>query len=166
MGSIHPAVIAAADPTKAFNAAGNAASLICACLARLTPDLQHEVVPRGHPRRLAKAIRFRTSARERGLGISSKRSAELAAVELQLAAKRFVEGAREAIRINDPRKPNPGAFDAMFKAHRHKNLLNELDETDRPNDHRLKPSARSCNAWGRSLDGGKRAGRHGEWQAT
>jgi hypothetical protein len=35
------------------------------------------------------------------LGTASKRSAELAALELQLAAKRFIECAREAIRMND-----------------------------------------------------------------
>jgi len=65
------------------------------------------------------------------LGTSSRRSAELAALELRLAAKRFVEDAREAAQMTDSRKPNPGAFHAMVEAQRRKGLLRELDEADR-----------------------------------
>lgn len=67
------------------------------------------------------------------LGTSSRRSAELAALELRLTAKRFVEDAREAARMNDSRKPDPGAFRAMVEAQRRKGLLSELDEADRVN---------------------------------
>jgi hypothetical protein len=64
------------------------------------------------------------------LGTASKRDAELVALSLQLAAKRLVETARDAIRMSEPGKPNRAAFHAMVQEHKLKAVLNELHEAD------------------------------------
>lgn len=64
------------------------------------------------------------------LGTSSKRGAELAALELELTAKRFVDAAREAIRMNKPIKPDLAALQAVIRAQQRRALLGEIDELE------------------------------------
>lgn len=65
------------------------------------------------------------------LGTASKRGAELAALELELVAKRFVETAREAIRMNEPIKSNLAALNALIRVRRYEHVLGELSDADR-----------------------------------
>lgn len=64
------------------------------------------------------------------LGTASKRGAELAALELELVAKRFVEGAREAIRTNEPVKSNLAALHAVMRVRQYEHVVGELNEAD------------------------------------
>ena len=64
------------------------------------------------------------------LGTSSKRGAELTALELQLVAKRCVGHAREAIRMNEPVKGNLTALHTLIRQRKFKVLQDDFHESE------------------------------------
>lgn len=66
------------------------------------------------------------------LNTSSRRAAELAALELRLTAKRLIEAAREAIRMdeNNEQKPDLRALHALIRQRKFDVLVGELHEAD------------------------------------
>ena len=67
------------------------------------------------------------------LGTSSKRGAELAALELQLLAKRVVDHARDAIRMSEPVKSSLAGIHGLIRERRFKVLQDEIHEADHAN---------------------------------